>query len=167
MVSSNVLHHLSTQGSTQKQAAMEAWMTREQRHIRAGGSAKPGRRSHWGQRDVQCSRCTQRQTGDMEAGLRFRQIQSGLEAASSWSYFVCPHSLIYPLIHTRPTLKSAANLDVSEGLRAQGGYRPRSLLQTLASSSTAQVWTRSGSYSPVCTLSQTRCWAGSCVSSWR
>lgn len=53
--------------------------------------------SHTGQRDVQCSRCTQRQTGDMEAVLRFKQIRSGLEVASSWSCSVCPHSLNYLL----------------------------------------------------------------------
>ena len=167
MVFSNNLHRPRTQGSTQKQAAMKAWMTREQKNICADGSAKPGHQLHWGQRDVQCSRCTQRQTGDIKAGLRFRQIQAGLEAASSWSFSVCPN---FCHLSASPHLSLLLIWTFQRDWEnKEGTARPRSLLQTLhASGLTVQVWNCSGSYCPVWTLAQTRCcWPGSCVSNWR
>lgn len=105
MVPSNALRRSGAWGSTQKQANMDKWMS----NLGAGSSAKADRRN------VQCSRCTQKQTCDLEAQLRVRQTWSGLEPASSGSCSVCPQSLIYLLVHTRLTIKSAANLDISEG----------------------------------------------------
>lgn len=89
------------------------------------------------------------------------EVQSGLEAASSWmlclpSFFhlsACPH-----LAHTRVCCKF---------WHFRGTESTRRVPTMLPLADVGFRLDGSGSYCPVWTLAQTRCWLGSCVSSWR